>query len=507
MRDFLLIYLNGRPMRVEGEAAFLTLTDFVRRRERLTGTKVVCAEGDCGACAVLVGRVVDGRLMYSSINACIQQMFQMDGAHVVTVEGLADGQALNPIQKSMVQCHGAQCGFCTPGFIVSLYDLMNDGRPIDANAVRRGLVGNLCRCTGYDSIIQAALQTDRAGLKTVDQLYPSTQMTAALAAANAEPVRIESGTLRFFKPVTVEQAVAFRKEHPGALIVSGATDLGVQRNKAIRQITVAMSTAGLSELRQISVSGGSMLVGAGATLMELEAACAKNLPELAEFLEWFGSTLIRNAGTLAGNLINASPIGDTLPALFVLNAQIELAGPSGRRWVNINEFYTGYRKTVLAADELVTAVRIPLPDTGEVFKLYKVSKRKDLDISSFSAAVWMRLAGRTIEDLRIAYGGVAATIVRLVKTEALLRGKTIDAALFESAGETAAQEVTPITDVRGSKEYRWILSRNILTRLWHGLGSHGGPAANANGNGDVNGSGPVHTAPPRQTIGVLEGAP
>src|SRR4051794_37718863 len=192
MRDHVLFYLNGRPVRAAGDDAFLTLAEFLRRRRGLAGTKVVCAEGDCGSCAVLVGRAEAGGLRYSAVTSCIQLVFQLDAAHVVTIEGLRDGPDLNPIQGAMVGCHGTQCGYCTPGFVVALYDLMHDGRPADAAAVRRGLVGNLCRCTGYDSIVRSALATDRAALKAVDAIYPPEPIAAALAAAAGEEVRIET---------------------------------------------------------------------------------------------------------------------------------------------------------------------------------------------------------------------------------------------------------------------------------------------------------------------------
>jgi len=471
MRDHLLIYLNGHPLRVSGDDAFLTVTDFVRRRQRLTGTKVVCAEGDCGSCAALIGRVSpDGkRLEYAPVTACIVSMFQLDACHLVTIEGLRVGRELNPIQQSMVSCHGAQCGFCTPGIVVCLYDLMQDGRPIDDQSVRRGLTGNLCRCTGYDSIIRAALQTDRKTLKSIQQLYPPAPILKALAAAAEQELRIDTTDRRFYKPLTVEQAAQFRAQNPACAIVSGATDVGVQRNKGTRRIAVAMSTAGLAPLRQITVDGESLCVGAGASLTQLQQAARARLPELAEFLEWFGSTMIRNAATLAGNLVNASPIGDTIPALFVLEAQLELAGPQARRWVNINQFYSGYRQTVLGAGEIVASVRIPLLAAGDFYKLYKVSKRKDLDISGFGAAFWMRRSGRSITDIRIAYGGVGPTVLRLPRTEQLLRGRVGSLELFEQAGVVAREEISPISDVRGSADYRRTLAGNILLRFWHDL--------------------------------------
>jgi xanthine dehydrogenase small subunit len=473
MRDHLLLYLNGQPMRVEGDDAFLTLAEFLRRRRQLTGTKIVCAEGDCGACAVLVGRISpDGScIRYASVNSCIQLMFQLDATHVITVEGLKDGQSLNPVQESMVKCQGTQCGFCTPGFVVSLCDLMQSNHEPDAHAVRRALVGNLCRCTGYDSIIRAALETDKSSLKSIDAIYPPEEINAAVTVATSQEVGIETANARFFKPTSVENAVRFRKEHASCLIVSGATDLGVQRNKGTRQISIVMSTAALRDLQEIAITPLDLCIGAGVTLTELERVTAEHLPELSQFLAYFGSPLIKNAATLAGNLVNASPIGDTIPAMFVLGGEVELTGSDSARWVKIEDFYTGYRKTVLRTDEIVTRVRLPLPAKDEIFKLYKISKRKDLDISSLGAAIWMRTAGRMIGEIRIAYGGVGPMVVRLPRTEAFLTGKPASRQLFEEAGEIANGEITPISDVRGAENYRRILGKNILIKFCHDLAS------------------------------------
>jgi xanthine dehydrogenase small subunit len=481
MRDHLLLYLNGRQIRVDGQDAYMTLSDFVRKNCEMTGTKVVCAEGDCGSCAVLIGRVsADGsRLQYASVTSCIQLMFQLDATHVITVEGLKYDGELNPIQESMVKCHGAQCGFCTPGFVVSLHDIMQGNDRVDAHAVRRGLVGNLCRCTGYDSIVRAALEADRDKLKSLDELYPPQSMLGVLSAAAAEEVRLDAGPLRFFKPTSLTSATAFRQENPQCLIVAGASDLGVQRNKGTRRLSIVMSTAGLKSLQQISTEPESLCVGGAVTLSELERATETRLPEMSRFLAYFGSSLIKNSGTLAGNLVNASPIGDMIPALFALDAEIELAGPSATRWINIHRFYTGYRKTVLASNEIVTRVWIPLPAEGETFKLYKISKRKDLDISSFGAAIWMRRSGRTIEQIRIAYGGVGPTVMRMARTEALLHGKIMSLELFEQAGKVAREEVTPISDVRGSDEYRRLLAQNIMIKFWHNLDETNGVEADS----------------------------
>jgi xanthine dehydrogenase small subunit len=489
MRDHLTIHLNGRPIEVRGCDAFVTLSDFVRKFNRLTGTKVVCAEGDCGACAVLVGRVSDegNSIDYRTVASCIATMFQLDGAHVITVEGLSKTGTLNPIQESMVKCHGAQCGFCTPGFVVSLYDLMQSGVPLNANGVRRGLVGNLCRCTGYDSIIRSAMETDRSRLETVEVLYPAGTLLPWMNAACGEDVQIEVPDATFFKPVTIASAVRFLSQHPSCLIISGATDLGVQRNKGLRQFNLVMSTAGLKPLRQIAVDGSAITAGATVTLSELERATAEHIPEFSHFLAYFGSPMIKNAGTLAGNLVNASPIGDSIPALMVLGAEVEPTSDGGTRWVPLSQFYVGYRKTVLQSGELLTRVRIPIPDREVIFKLFKVSKRKDLDISSVSAAIWMTEANDKIKEIRIAFGGVGPTVVRLPQVEASLIGKPTTLETFENAGAMAGRTVKPLTDVRGSDLYRRQLVENLLVKFWHERGSTGAarpqPVTNPSPNG------------------------
>ncbi len=471
MRDYLLVHLNGKPLRVENADAFETVSDFLRKRQRLTGTKVVCAEGDCGACAVMVGRVnaAGTGITYRSVASCIQTMFQLDGAHLVTVEGLSEAGERNAVQDSMVKCHGSQCGFCTPGFVVSLCDLMQAGQPVDATTARRGLVGNLCRCTGYESIVKAAVETDRLKLRSIDTVYPPKQLLAAMSAASEEEVRVEAKDLIFYKPVTIQSAIAFRHENQTCLILSGATDLGVQRNKALRQFTTVMSTAGLKPMRELKVTDKWIEAGGAVTLSELESATATIIPELSHFLTYFGSPMIKNAATIGGNLCNASPIGDSIPAMMVLGASVEVAGANGSRSVPISEFYTGYRKTVLAADDMLTRVTIPLPSAAVIFKLYKVSKRKHLDISSVSVAIWMKLVAGRIDEIRIAFGGVAATVVRLSDVEAMLVGKEPSLEAFEAAGAAAAAAVRPLTDVRGSDQYRLQLVENLLVKFWYDL--------------------------------------
>jgi len=477
LRDHLTIFVNGQRHTIRGGDAFTPLTDWLRYDLHLTGTKVVCAEGDCGSCTILLGKARGDTIIYFTVCGCIQYLFQLDGMHVVTIEGLKYDGALNPVQEAFVACHGAQCGFCTPGFIVSMHSLLERG-PADAGAVKRALTGNLCRCTGYEPIVTAAGRVDCAKMRSIEQLFPSATMIEVMGEAIHEAVLITHGERSFFKPVTIQQAVEFRAGNPGCAIIAGGTDLGVQMNKGIRRPTAILSTAALPDWDAITVDDAQLTVAGGASLSALELALDEAIPEFGQYMEWFGSPQIRNAGTLAGNLANASPIGDMLPPLFVLDAQIVLTGAAGARSININAFYSGYRKTVMRDDELITAIHIPRPAKDEIFKLYKVSKRKDLDISTFSAAVWMRLRDGVIIDSRIAYGGVGPTVLRLPNTESQLRGKPFDEKTFAEIADTVQAEITPISDVRGSSDYRYLLASNILRRMQVELVSHG-----VNGNG------------------------
>jgi xanthine dehydrogenase small subunit len=526
MRDFLLIYVNGRRHEIRGPRAFQSLSDFLRYDLRLTGTKVVCAEGDCGSCSVFIGTPArDGaRIDYRTVTSCIQFTYQLDGAHVVTVEGLKYEGQLNPVQEAMVKCHGAQCGFCTSGFVVSMCAMFESpGVPASVGGcstltddrVRAACVGNLCRCTGYEPIVRAGVEVDPTSMRTLNDLYPPRVILDDLRLHERDEVLVQADDRTCFKPTTVASAARFRADHPDCAIVSGGTDLGVQINKGICDPAVIMTTSALHELREIRCEDDALVVGATATLAELERACADALPEYARLLYSFGSPPIRSAGTLGGNIANGSPIGDTMPALYVLDAEIELTGVNGARRVRINDFYTGYRKTVMAADELITRIFIPLPHADELFKLYKVSKRKDLDIAAFTAAIRMKLRGlqlssgvspehsppqrlahgrdphATIEDARLAYGGVGPNIIRLRKTEEFLLNRPFTLDTLGEAGRIARTEVSPISDVRGSCDYRAQLAENILLKVFYDACDLND--ASGNGHFDPDGNGRAST--------------
>lgn len=466
MRDHLELFVNGRETRVAGADAFRTVATWLREVRGATGTKTVCEEGDCGACTVLVGTPRDGSLAYKPVNACIQFLFQLDGTHLVTVEGLKLGDELSAVQQSMVDHQGSQCGYCTPGFVVAMTALHESTPGITERDAREALTGNLCRCTGYEPIIKAALDLTRGHGKRIEELYPSPPIAADLEKTSGS-VRVEAAGRTFFAPSTLGEALAFLAEHPGAVIVQGGTDFGVQCNKRGLRPDAMMTLSRIEGIDAIAVEDGALVVGGRATLGSLEAFTRGRVPSLHAILCLFGSPQIRNAGTLAGNIANASPIADTLPFLFVCGAELELASAGGKRVVGINSFYKGYKQLDMKQGEMITRIRVPLPGDRETVRLYKVSKRRDLDISTFTAAIRMTLEGARMSGVRLAYGGVAPVVLRLPKTEALLEGREASEALFREAGEVARTEIAPISDVRGSKEFRSMLASNVLMKFFH----------------------------------------
>ena len=485
-RDRLVLFINGVKREVHGSDCFLSLSDFLRYRLALTGTKIVCSEGDCGSCTVLVGRPDGNSLRYLPIDSCIRLMFQLDGTHVVTVEGL-DGKyapgrqpTLTPVQQAMVDCHGSQCGFCTPGFVMAMTGVCENrnGQDPSEDDWRHALTGNLCRCTGYTPIIDAALQAASQSTAKLNDVYPPLSIISQLAPLAHNSLEIatdQAGVNRcVYCPATLDEAIAIRAANPQSKIVAGATDVGVQLNKRVIEPSVYIDLNRVRELEGATISAPSslsptpsLIAGARATWTNVLDHCREHVPQFAEIVSVFGSPQIRNVGTIGGNIINASPIADSLPFLFVMEAELELAGPTGRRRVNINDFYQGYKKFDLRSDELLTAVHIPLPHSDDLQRLYKVSRRRDLDISTFTAAIRLQLNGESIAHASIAYGAVGPTVLRLRKTEEFLVGQPFAEETMQAAGDIAIAEITPISDVRGSQDYRYQLARNVLLKFFH----------------------------------------
>jgi xanthine dehydrogenase small subunit len=470
MRDHVLFYVNGRRFEIRGEAAFSSLTDFLRGELQLTGCKVVCAEGDCGACTVLVGRSEGDGLRYVTVDACIQFLYQLDCRHVVTVEGLrakngADARRLHPVQQAMVDHHGSQCGYCTPGFVMALAGMFEQ----KGDDARTALTGNLCRCTGYTAILEAAAAIDPRGLPSLEELYTSAPIVGDFRKNQDNGVSIEvqrPRSLTFFGPRTLADAIDFKARHPQAAIVAGGTELGVLRNKQGLEPTALLSLAAVPGLADITLDDDAVVIGANVTWTQLETFARDAWPEFHRIVVRFGSPQIRNVATMVANVAHGSPIADSLPFLFVADAELDLVGRAGPRRVKINDFYRGYKVKDLAPDEIITHIRVPGFAPDDLLKLYKVSRRHDLDIATFGAAVRIRMTGDWITRADVAFSGVAQTVVRLPRTEAFLRGKRFSEETFAAAGQMARSEIQPISDVRGSRDFRWRLAENILSKFF-----------------------------------------
>jgi xanthine dehydrogenase small subunit len=472
MRDHVLLYVNGKRYELRGEAVFSSLTEFLRKELQLTGTKVVCAEGDCGACTVLVGRPVGHDLRFEPVDACIQFLYQVDSTHVVTVEGLQSSQrVLHPIQQAMIDGHSSQCGYCTPGFVMALAGLFEQQRRPDKESLQLGLTGNLCRCTGYLPILSAGQAIDPATLPKLAQDYSTTSQVAELRAHATEEITIQSASptgigRTFFAPQHLEQAIDFKARNPDSVIVSGGTELGVLRNKKGFDPPTLLSLQRVPGLSSIEPTDEGVAIGANVSWTQVEQFAKEALPEFYKIIIRFGSPQIRNVSTLVGNVAHGSPIADSLPLLYVMDAELEVVGRAGSRRAKVNGFYKGYKVKELAADEIITRVLLPLPASDELLRLYKVSRRNDLDIATFGAAIRVRRAGEIITRAHVAYSGVGPMVLRLPATEGFLQGKLFTEATFREAGRVAQREIQPISDVRGTRDFRLLLAKNIMLKFY-----------------------------------------
>lgn len=468
MRDSIVLFINGQRHKLGYDDAVVTLADFLRRRAGLVGTKIVCNEGDCGACSVLVGRrsVDGGTLRYQAMDACILFVFQLDRAHIVTIEGLRDGDHLTPVQQAMVQCHGSQCGFCTPGFVVTMHGMVEAGIDLNDASLRYGLSGNLCRCTGYSQIMDAGKSVEAAAVPRISQLYPDKPILGEFVGLGDEPVQIE-GDQTVFVPRTLQQAVEFKASFPAATIVSGATDYGVLHNHGRTASADLLCLTSVEGFDSITTADDVLRIGGGATWTQIESHVEGLFPPYHVIVTRFGSPQIRNLGTLAGNLASGSPIADSIPFHLVMDSQLRLVSSRSQREVALNEFYTGYRQNIMADDELIAEVTTPLLAQDERLAVYKISKRRDMDISTLTLGLWIKLRQEMITDARLAIGGVGPTVSRITASEQYLVGKTLTESTMQLAGEIARDQISPWSDVRGGAGFRLQLAENLLLKAYH----------------------------------------
>ncbi|MGR3481499.1 xanthine dehydrogenase small subunit [Salipiger marinus] len=468
-RDDIRFILNGKEISVRDVEASRTLLDFLRLERRLTGTKEGCAEGDCGACTVLVGRLTATGLVYAPVNACIRFLASVEGCHVVTIEHLAgpDGR-LHPVQQAMIDHHGSQCGFCTPGFVMSLYALwMQTPEPTEAQ-VETALQGNLCRCTGYAPIIRAAVAVSRYGTPASDHLTAEREAMTARLAALRDGRRVVSGPQDNLAilPADVDDLADCLLRWPGATIIAGATDVGLWVTKFLRPIGPAIFIGHLDALKRVERQGDSLLIGAGASYTDCQSVLAEHLPHLSRYWDRIAGWQVRNMGTVGGNIANGSPIGDTPPVLIALGAEIVLRHGADRRRLPLQDFFLDYGKQDRAAGEFVESIHIPLPGADDLHAAYKLSKRRDEDISAVAAGFRITVEQGRITQARLAFGGMAATPKRASGAERALTGQPWSEAAFEAAAEALTQDFTPLDDWRASAAYRMLGGQNLLRRFF-----------------------------------------
>ncbi|MCA0943217.1 xanthine dehydrogenase small subunit [Salipiger pacificus] len=468
-RSEIRFLLNGRALSLPEVPATQTLLDFLRLDRRLTGTKEGCAEGDCGACTVLVGRLHAGTLRYEAVNACIRFTASLDGCHVVTIEHLSgpDG-ALHPVQRAMVEHHGAQCGFCTPGIVMSLYALwMQAPQPTEAQ-VETALQGNLCRCTGYAPIIRAAVAVSQYGTPEADHLVQERGRVTAELVALKDARRIETGpeNNRAIVPADLDDFAAAYAEQPQATVIAGSTDVGLWVTKFLRPISPAIFIAHLPELKAVEISSEAITVGAGVSYSELQPLIAEHLPHLADYWDRIAGWQVRNMGTIGGNIANGSPIGDTPPVLIALGAEVTLRLGAERRTLPLEAYFVDYGKQDRRPGEFVESIRIPLPSATTRCAAYKISKRRDEDISAVAAGIGVTVTTGQITEARIALGGMAATPKRASGAEAALLGQPWSEASFAAAARAMADDFAPLSDWRASADYRMRVAQNLLRRFF-----------------------------------------
>lgn len=467
-REKVIFYLNHERVELSGSEVFQPLSTWLRYRKGRTGTKVVCSEGDCGACTVMLGWLgPDRKLEYRIVDACIQFLFQLDLCHVITIEGISSGNELHPAQQAMVEYFGSQCGFCTPGFVMALADLAEKEKIHTTAVIKDKLAGNLCRCTGYEAIVKAGLALNDKPAPRLLARFDVAGIEREFAAHRDDSVKVTGNDEQVvFKPRDLSEALKLRAAMPHLRLVAGGTDLGVQHNKGKALLTQVMFIAHLHEIAAVQKIGDTLEIGAVANWTDVLAATEKRVPELYDILKVFAAEQIRNAATIGGNIINASPIADSLPCLFVLGARLVLSSISGRREVDINTFYTGYKKFDLLPNEILTKIILPLPAANAKLGLYKVSKRRDLDISTVTLGIYLKTQAGKITEAHLAAGGVGATVVRLRSAEKSLAGSDWSAEAFSQAGQIAAAEISPLSDVRGSAEFRKVLVKNLFMKYW-----------------------------------------
>ena len=442
-----------------------TILNFVRLKLKKTGTKEGCAEGGCGACTIVLGELVKNNIKYKAINACIAFLPILNGKQLILVEDLisSDGK-LHPVQNAMVKFHGSQCGFCTPGFVMSMFAMYKNNKSLNDEIINDSLSGNLCRCTGYRPIIDAAKSLN----KTIDndEFVKFKKKTIKLfKKIKIKNLEIKKENKKYFAPNTILELKKILKKNPDAKLLSGGTDLSLEVTKSRKELKKIISLNSIKELDFINNKKNEIEIGAGTSLIEFEKLIKKHYPDFTSILKRYGSVQIRNVGTIAGNIATASPIGDTLPLLLSLDAKIILDGAKKRELISLNKFFISYRKTRLKKGQFIYSVKIPIYKKN-IFKAYKISKRFDDDISSVCGSFNIEIDKNRIKKIKIAYGGMSEIPKRAKNTEKTLINSIFSEKIFVKAIKNLESDYRPIDDMRASKSYRMEIAKNLLLKCF-----------------------------------------
>ena len=444
------ILVNGKNVEVNNVQYDITLLNWLRDYIKLTGTKEGCAEGDCGACSVIIEDDGNGNLR--PINSCLVRLGQVIGASVTTIEGLGSDKNPHSLQIAFAKEHASQCGYCTPGFIISGVSLLNSNKKITDDTINEAISGNLCRCTGYSPIIKAikSLANERVTLKRFDRIH--------------KQKKIHFGNVTYFRPVNLKELKNYLNKINNFQYLAGGTDFNLQRPIINTKESNLICLSDIKELNSIKHLKDKIVLGSAVTIENFMESIRSNIPEIIEILQRFGSPQIRNQGTIGGNLCTSSPIGDIAPILLILNTNLNLFGRNGTRKVNIKKFFKAYRKNILKKDEIISSIEIPYANKKNKIFSWKLSKRYDQDISTVSIAVNIQMQNNIIKELHIAAGGVAATPILLEKLSKLMLEKKLDEAVG-FAIDNLENYIQPISDLRGSSHYRLEAIKGLLRRL------------------------------------------
>jgi len=449
-----------------------TVLNYLRSLSNHKGVKEGCAEGDCGACTVVIAELdKNDKLCYKALNSCLIFLPQIHGKQLITVENLANKEngeiILHPVQQAMVDTNGSQCGYCTPGFIMSMFVLYKSYENPSREIIEDALTGNLCRCTGYDSIIKAV---QKACSNKEDDKFTINEQEVILKLKELKkgllPLELKTNSQNFLQPKCFNELFTLWNKYPDAIIINGSTDIALKQTKKFEHIKNVIDLSAIKELKGFEENENKIIIGAGIDLETLKAKTQNKLPAWHDLLKVFASKQIREVATLGGNIASASPIGDTIPLLIAMNTSLILTGKSGKRILEIEDFITAYRKTALKEKEIIESIVIP-KSSNSIIKFYKVSKRKDLDISTVSAGFSLVLNNNSVKDICLAYGGMAETPKRAKKTESFLIGKSWDMEVIKDAQEILYNEFTPISDARSGIEFRKLAARNLLLKFYN----------------------------------------